>query len=259
MTQASVGFHCPECTRQGANKVVTARTGAFAGDQPIVTQVLIALNAFAFVATLVTGGGLWGSGESNITEQGVLIGAWPPNRAPVQGVAAGEWWRVFTGGFLHQGILHLAMNMFVLWIIGAQIERAIGKSRYLALYVTCLVAGAFAVLLVDPLQPTLGASGAIFGLLGAAVALQRSRGINPWQSGIAGLIVLNLVITFTIPGISVAGHVGGLVGGLVAGYVMFEFEKRSVSTAVAVGTCLALGGALFVGCLWAAGRLVPVV
>ena len=105
------------------------------------------------------------------------------------------------------------MNMLVLWLVGTQLERVLGHWRYLSLYVAALLAGSFAVMLYDPGILTVGASGAIFGLFGATFAYQRDRGINIMQSGLGGLILINLLITFAIPGISKAGHIGGLIGG----------------------------------------------
>jgi membrane associated rhomboid family serine protease len=128
----------------------------------------------------------------------------------------------------------------------------LGRARFLALYITSLVAGSFGVLLVDPTAATVGASGAIYGLLGAALAAQRVRRINIWRSGLGGLLVLNLLFTFAIPGISIGGHIGGLIGGLVAGYLVFQLDERTDSAVPAVLVCAALTAAMWVGCLWAA-------
>ncbi len=124
-------------------------------------------------------------------------------------MASGEWYRLFTGAFLHAGIIHIGMNMLVLWLVGNQLERVLGHWRYLSLYMAALLAGSFAVMLYDPGILTVGASGAIFGLFGAMLAYQRDRGINLMQSGLGGLILINLLITFALPGISKAGHLGG--------------------------------------------------
>ncbi|MGZ4730152.1 MAG: rhomboid family intramembrane serine protease, partial [Acidimicrobiales bacterium] len=194
MVQASVGFHCPECTKQAAKRspVITTRS---LDVQPLVTQVLIGLNLLAFVATVASGGSLSGGGGT-LTDNLALVGAGQFERnSPVIGVASGEWYRLVTGGFMHAGILHIGMNMLVLWLVGAQLERVIGHARYLSLYIASLLAGSFAVMLVSPGALTVGASGAIFGLFGAMFAFQRDRGINPMQTGLGGLIILNLVIT----------------------------------------------------------------
>ncbi len=251
MVQASVGFHCPECARAGAQQVYTT---ANLNRRPIVTQVLIALNALVFVAELLVtrGESLWGSVSSEISDRGLLVGFGTFDGITPVGVAAGETYRIITGGFLHAGLLHIGMNMLVLWVLGSQLEPVLGRSRFLALYITSLVAGAFGVLLVSPTSATVGASGAIFGLLGAAFAAQKARGIDPWRSGIGGLLIVNLIITFAIPGISIGGHIGGLVGGLVAGFVIFQFDQRVRSPLPAVLACAAMTAVLWVGCLWAA-------
>lgn len=258
MIPASVGFHCPECARAGTPQVQTSRT-LFTRRRPLVTMVLIALNALAFLVVVATAevagqGLMWGLPRGPVGDWGFLVGFGLFADLTPAGVAAGEPWRIITGGFLHAGLFHLGMNMLLLWLLGSQLEPALGRMRFLALYVTGLIAGSFGVLLVDPTSPTVGASGAIFGLMGAMVMAQRARGIDPWQSGIGGLIVLNLLITFTVPGISVGGHIGGLVGGLLAGGVIFELEKRVRSPYPALAACAALSAALWAGCVWAADR-----
>ena len=128
-------------------------------------------------------------------------------------VASGEWWRLVSGAFLHAGIFHLGMNMLLLWFLSQELEPALGRLRFAVLYVVSLLGGALGVMVLDPLAPTVGASGAVFGLMGALIVLQLRAKQNPWQSGIGGLVALNLVLTFLIPGISIGGHIGGLVAG----------------------------------------------
>ena len=251
MVQASVGFHCPECTEQAAktSPVVTLRS---LDVQPIVTQVLIGLNILAFLAVVARGGTLT-SGGGPLTDDLALVGAGRfVAGGPVVGVASGEWYRLVTGGFMHAGIIHIGMNMLVLWLVGSQLERVLGHARYLALYFACLLAGSFAVMLASPGDLTVGASGAIFGLFGAMFAFQRDRGINPMQSGLGGLIILNLVITFAIPGIAIAGHIGGLLGGFVTGWLLFQVERRYRQTWAGVLLCLGLAGLFAAGGIWAA-------
>jgi membrane associated rhomboid family serine protease len=258
MVQASVGFQCPECVKQGAKNspVITARS--LAARQPYVTYALMALNVAAFLAILHGGGSLMDGGGTFAQDYGLTAsGSFPAASGqfgPLVGVANGQWYRLFTNGFVHFGLVHLALNMFVLWIIGSQLERVVGAVRYLALYVTCLAAGSFAVMLASPNNLTAGASGAIFGLMGAAASYQRSRGISLVQSGLGALIVLNLVFSFTISGISVAGHIGGLVGGLVVGWLVFQLEGRVRSEWVAAALCGAITLALVFGGIWAANQ-----
>lgn len=252
MVQASVGFQCPECAPQRQTPVYTA-SALRQLDRPVVTITLIAINVAAFFAQVAGGGDSTGV-RGTIADKGLLVGYAINRRFEEVGVAAGEWWRLLTGGFLHAGIFHLAMNMLALWILGSQLEPVLGRTRFLMLYVTSLLGGAFAVMLISPTDPTVGASGAIFGLFGVAFVFQKSRGIDPWRSGVAGLIVVNLLFTFTIPGISIGGHIGGLIGGALAAFLVFEVEKRSRSLAPAVAICTLLSISFVAGAIWAASN-----
>jgi membrane associated rhomboid family serine protease len=262
MVQASVGFHCPECTRQAAKKspVITTRS---LDVSPIVTQVLIGINVAAFLFILSRGGTISGGGGSGTTDFGLLGAGQLTRVSPIIGVASGEWYRLITGAFLHASIIHIGMNMLVLWLVGNQLERVLGHWRFLSLYVAAMLAGSFAVMLYNPDILTVGASGAIFGLFGAAVAYQRDRGINIMQSGLGGLILINLLITFLIPSISKAGHIGGLIGGAVVGYAMFEIDKRVRSQWAGVALAAAFSVAFLLGGIWAANsfldNLTPVI
>jgi membrane associated rhomboid family serine protease len=258
MVQAPVGFHCPECTAQARGQVITARE--LLNRTPVVTYALIGINALFFIVALATasdlssGRALWELPTGGVADWGLLLGHSPIVNDTVNGVANGEWWRIITGGFLHAGILHIGMNMLVLWLIGAQLERAIGPIRFACLYLTSLIAGSLGVLLIDPTAPTVGASGAVFGLMGAAVIYQRSRGIDVWRSGLGTLIVLNLGITFLVPGISKGGHLGGLVGGALAGVLLFYLERVTKSVVPAVLASVALSALFFAGSVWAADQ-----
>lgn len=256
MVQASVGFHCPECTRQAQGQVVRARQ--VLDRPPVATYALIAVNALFFVAALATAvdlgsrASMWELPAGGLADWGLLLGLGVYSDGTLHGVATGEWWRIFTGGFLHAGILHIGMNMLVLWLLGSQLERAVGSLKFVSLYLTSLVAGSLGVLLIDPTAPTVGASGAVFGIMGAAFVFQRSRGIDPWSSGLGGLIILNLVVTFFVPGISRGGHIGGLIGGALAGILVFQLERVTRSAVPAVLTCLALSAVFFTAAVWAA-------
>jgi membrane associated rhomboid family serine protease len=241
MTAASVGFHCPECLRQGAKTAPVYSTRTMPTARPYVTFTLIALNALAFVAQMATAerpDQALMNPIGGVTDQGILWG-------PYVGVNH-DYWRLITGGFLHGGLIHIGMNMFVLYMIGPQIEKLLGPARYFVLYLGALLAGALGVMIVSPQDPTYGASGAIYGLLGAAAAYQLSHHIDIMKSGLGRLIGINLVITFVGASfISVGGHVGGLIGGAALGYAMFQIEERSEGSK---GEWLgvALGGALAV-------------
>jgi membrane associated rhomboid family serine protease len=250
MLSASVGFHCPECARGGRQRVYTARTlGTL--NRPVVTQVLVAINVAVFIAGSQGGGALSSTAGRYDIDFGLI--AHGITRSGAIGVANGEWYRLITGGFLHAGFFHLAMNMLALWLLGSQIERAIGGLRFAAVYFTALLAGSFGVMLVSPNQLTVGASGAIFGLLGLAVANQHARGVNLRQSGLGGILVVNLLITFT-PGlnISIGGHLGGLAGGFLCGLVIYRLGPKLQSEALVTALCGAIGLACFAGALVAA-------
>jgi membrane associated rhomboid family serine protease len=243
MTQASVGFHCPECARQGKQKVYTARTLMRGGGQPFVTQALIAINVAVYFIGLSQSTNDALGGRTGFTSDGGLAAVF---------VADGDWWRVITSGFLHAGLIHLAFNMFALWILGSQMEAAIGRLRFAIVYFVSMLSGALAVLLVSPNSLTVGASGAIFGLFGLALAAQRSRGINIWQSGLGGVLLINLAFTFGVPGISIGGHLGGLAGGYLCGVLLYEVGPRLKVEAVPIVLCVVLGASCFTGALIAA-------
>lgn len=214
MTPTPVGMRCPECSRQ-RTKVVTTRTMHAA---PTVTQILIAINVIVFIAEVATGVGLLGGTISgSIIEHGAL------SRFTVAG---GDYWRLVTSGFLHANLIHIGFNMYVLYMLGQMLEPAIGRWRFLLIYFVSLLAGSFGALLLTKNGLTLGASGAVFGLAGAAVMVMRSRGLNVMQSGLPVFIGINLLFTVTISGISIGGHLGGLVGGALAGIVLFDIGER---------------------------------
>jgi membrane associated rhomboid family serine protease len=163
---------------------------------------------------------------------------------------------VITSGFLHGGFIHLGLNMFVLYILGTLLEPAIGSRRLVAIYFVSLVAGSFgALLLSEPYQYTVGASGAIYGLFGATLLVARHRGLDQVVSQLGFWLVLNLVLTFSISGISIGGHLGGLAGGVLAGLVVVGVERRRAKPPVGLelGALAVLGLAVFVACVAIAG------
>ena len=165
----------------------------------------------------------------------------------------GQYWRLITAGFLHSGLLHIGFNMYILYWLGTMIEPSLGHARFLALYLTSLVAGSFGALLVSPDARTVGASGAVFGLMGAAFVMQRARGIDPMQSGIGPVILFNLGLSFVIPNISIGGHIGGLVGGAAAGFAMEWLSGRRPGLAAPIAACVAIGAAAAVAAVAVAG------
>jgi membrane associated rhomboid family serine protease len=243
MRQASVGFHCPECTRSGAQKIVRPAQLL----RPVVTQILVAVNLAIYVAGI--GAGLQ-TRDQVIYDGGLIGSAFNPITQELIGVANGEWYRILTSGFLHANLMHVGFNMFILYRLGQLLEPALGRSRFLLVYSVSLVGGAFGVLLIDPDHLTVGASGAVFGVMGAAVAVFRARGVNIMDSGLGMTIMLNLGLTFLVPGISIGGHVGGLVAGYVAGEMLMSIGPQYLKDPrLAFGSVAALGAALFAGCL----------
>lgn len=231
MHQASVGFHCPDCAAKGAQTHYRGRAAFGARFQPVVSLVLIAANVVVFLATVAAG------------QTSVLFdfGAAGPFIAENH-----EWYRIVTSGFLHWGMVHLLFNMYALWNIGPVVERAIGRVAYAIVYASALVGGSAGALLVKPNAITAGASGAIFGLLGALVVLYRRAGVDIMRSGLGLTLGLNLLITFTIPQISIGGHVGGFVGGIASAWLIVEgpevFRSRSLGLALAAATIPVLFG-----------------
>src|SRR5271155_2645684 len=185
---------------------------------PRVTYALIVINVLAFIAEgNVT---LSGQPTSSLYLKGALLGSSEYPGFAGQGVAHGQWWRIVTSGFLHENLIHIGFNMYVLYVLGQMLEPALGRLRFGTIYAVSLLCGSFGALLVSPHTPTVGASGAVFGLMGAAAVEMRARQIPVMQSGVGGLILLNLVISFALPGISWGGHIGGLIGGAGAMLVL---------------------------------------
>jgi membrane associated rhomboid family serine protease len=214
MTTTPVGMRCPECARQ-TTKVKTMRQMTRA---PRVTYGLLILNVIAFLTEKgqlsVFGSGL----EGTVVEEGILY------RSAIS--EGHQYWRLVSAGFLHENLLHLGFNMYLLYLLGMMLEPAIGSARFAAIYFTALLAGSFGALLATA-APSLGASGAIFGLMGAAAVELRARRLSVMQSGIGGLILINLVLSFSLANISVGAHVGGLIGGAAAAYsIRFADERR---------------------------------
>lgn len=248
MIPAPVGVQCRECVRAARSRVIPA--GALLSwNRPYVSYGLIAVNVAAWMIGVALS--LLGGRSSGIVSGGLLLalgGLSGPR------VAAGEWWRIFTAGFLHSGLIHLGLNMAALFMFGAPLERTLGRLRFLTLYVTALAAGSLGALVVSPGALTVGASGAIFGLLGAIVVGQRASGISLRSSGVISLLVINLVFTVAVPGISIGGHLGGLAGGLLAGTVLFNRRPRRPHDLADVAACLLLAGLFFAASLWTAAH-----
>jgi membrane associated rhomboid family serine protease len=209
MTSTPVGMRCPECARQ-STRVRTMRTLT---GEPTLTYILIGINVLAGIGSLFGG---------DVGDRGTLTDAGELSRGTI---ASGDYWTLITSGFLHRGPFHLLANMLALWILGTMLEPALGRWRFALIYSVSLLCGSLGVLLVSGAESA-GASGAIFGLLGTAAVVARSRGLNLMESGLGLWIGLNLLITFTIPNISIGGHIGGLIGGTLAAFVLVELGER---------------------------------
>ncbi len=221
LVQASVGSHCVECAKAARPDVVTRARFWNARQPTLVTYVLMAINIGVFAWITL-------ADPDTITGRAQLTSDNPQRDLVLYGPSLenGEWHRLITSGFVHFGIIHLAFNMLLLFQLGQLLEPAIGRIRFLLLYVAALLAGSAGVLLLSPNSPTAGASGAVFGLMGAAFVAMLNRGLNPFSTGLGTTLLLNLFITFTIPGISIGGHLGGVVGGALAGWVVLSPRHR---------------------------------
>lgn len=217
MTPTPVGMRCPECVKERTRVVrgVGQSNSGFA--QAPVTFTLIAINVAIYLVEVATGaGGLWQIRESSVVLDFGLFGPY---------VADGELYRLVTAGFLHAGLTHIGFNMLLLFLLGRMLEPALGTARFLLLYFASLLAGSFGALLLSPDSLTIGASGAVFGLIAAAFVIARGRGMDALASQLGFLIVLNLVFTFGASRISVGGHLGGLIGGAICALVIVAAER----------------------------------
>jgi membrane associated rhomboid family serine protease len=231
MTPTSVGMRCPECSRE-RTKVRSARSVTTA---PVVTQALVAINVLAFLAETAAGAPLGGGGGGTIWTHGVLYG-------PLISQSH-EYWRLVTGGFLHDGLFHILVNMLSLYWVGMVLEPAIGHVNFAAVYFASLLAGSFGALLFQPGIPTVGASGAIFGIFGCLIVVAYHRGIPIWQSGLGFVLVINLLFSVTFAGISIGGHLGGLIAGVLCGEAIVQWSERRRVPVVALGVCAVVAAA----------------
>lgn len=246
MNQASVGVHCPECAKGNKQKVYNART--LPGAQGTVTKGLVGVNVAIWVLTIAA----LGATINSAGPVGADYGTWGPAID-----VDNEWWRIISGGFLHSGLFHIGFNMYLLWQLGQQLERILGEARFGLVYLVSLLGGTFGALLLDPEVPVVGASGAVFGLIGLTVFAYRSRGIGLFDTGLGFLILINAFYSLR-GGVSLGGHLGGFVVGALLGIMWFglnpgdgplfgrDLRKPWIVSAV-------LGVLLIVGSIWAAG------
>jgi membrane associated rhomboid family serine protease len=247
VTFAPVGLRCPDhaaadgsggSVQRRAQRAVHRSTRVGATDA-IVTKLLVAANVIVYLITVAQSpfSGKFNSPGGSLFNDWALYGP---------AVHHGDWWRLITSAFLHGGVLHIAFNMLALWWLGSPVEIALGRARYLGLYLVSGLAGAAGALIADPNSVTVGASGAIFGLLGAGLILEYQA-----TGSLAGnylmLIVINLAISFS-PGLNISygGHIGGLIGGIVTTLAFSHGARRRTEFAgigaTAIVTLLAVGG-----------------
>ena len=221
-----------------------------------VTIGVIAMCVAAFVAQVAGGMDLAdGSPQGDVTFDFGLIGFGVSNVGLI-GVGEGEYYRIVTGGLLHAGIIHLGLNMLALYFLGALLERAVGAWRFAGIFVVSLLGGSLGALILSPEDLTVGASGAVFGLMAAAFLEARDRGLNDVASQIGFYVVINLVLTFSIPNISIGGHIGGLLAGGALTLALAQLRRagtRTTESAVTIAAAIALA----VACVIAGNAAVP--
>ncbi len=213
-----------------------------------VTNVLIVINVIVFLWEIAAGLSL-GGGFTKVPwpwYHGVLYGPFLSN-------GHHEYWRLLTSGFLHASIIHIGFNMFSLWFVGRSLEPAIGRGYFAAVYFTALLAGSFGALAFTPGVPTLGASGAIFGVFGALIMVARARRIPLWQSGLVPILLFNFVYTLTVAGVSIGGHLGGVLSGFVTGWLVTEYGEKRNRPGVVYGGCVLIAVLAVVGSIAVAG------
>lgn len=224
MIEAPVGFQCPECVREGNRGLQPGRTltgGAIHKDPVLITKILVGSNVLFFALQVLS--------KDRVTADFAMNG--------VAVAILGEWWRLVTAAFLHVSVTHLLLNMLALWIVGGVIEPRLGRWRYLTVYLVSALVGSTLSYLVDPLsQPSVGASGAVFGLFGALFVLAVKLRLD--VRGVVALIAINAVIGF-VPGLNInwRAHLGGLLAGTILTAVMVYAPQRqrlwmSIGTAV---------------------------
>lgn len=251
MTPTPVGMRCPMCARE-RTKVRTAgqvRAASASISRYSMTQILIAINVAIFFAETATGTPLGGASDvhlGTLYSHGALFG-------PYLTHGQHEYYRLLTYGFLHDGLLHILFNMVFLFFVGPALESAVGRWNFLAIYVASLFAGAFGALLLTPEAATVGASGALFGLLGALIVVAHYRGISIWQSGLGATLLINVIFSLTITDVSIGGHAGGLVGGLICGWLYMELVERRRRTAPFLVGCALVAAAGVIAAVAVAG------
>ena len=222
------------------------------GSHPVTIGLIVAC-VVAFIAQVAGGMDLVdGSPAGTVTLDYGLLGFGVGNARPLEliGVGEGEYYRIITGGLLHSGLIHLAINMVALFFLGALLERAMGGWRFAGVFFVSLLGGSLGALILSPEDLTVGASGAVFGLMAAGFIEARDRGLNDVASQIGFYVVINLVFTFSVPNISVGGHIGGMLAGGALTLLLAQARRSGGAGARSVEMGIILGsGAALVSCL----------
>jgi membrane associated rhomboid family serine protease len=245
MTPTSVGMRCPECSRE-RTKVKTVRSRPAT---PTMTRALIAINVAVFLGETATGtplGGVNSTSLGTLYEKGALYG-------PLIHLAPHQYYRLVTSGFLHDGLLHIAFNMFFLFFLGPVLESAVGRLNFAVVYFVSLLAGSFGALLFSPRIPTVGASGALFGLLGALMVVSHYRGISIWQNGLGITLLINIVFSLSVSGVSIGAHLGGFLGGGICGWLILQLGERRRMPTAAIAGCAVVGVVSVIAAIAVAG------
>ncbi|WP_320069011.1 rhomboid family intramembrane serine protease [Micromonospora sp. RTGN7] len=253
MRDASVGHQCPECVNEGRRSVRPTRTafgGGTVGRHGYVTKALIGLNVLLMLLSIASDrggdaaaggsgfGGLMG-GSTPLTDWGSVLGQAMFPDGGVHGIAQGEWYRLVTAMFLHYGVVHLLLNMWALWVLGRSLEANLGPLRFAALYLVAGLGGNVAAYVFSAENAaTAGASTAIFGLFAALIVIERRMGRS--ISSVLPILVINLVFTLTVPGISIPGHLGGLVTGAMVALLLAYAPRSRRGLIQGAGTVLVL-------------------
>ena len=239
MTQSPVGVRCPECSGQRSR--VRAPAAVQASQAPL-TRLLIGANVGIFlISAIQSGQGSHLTGGNPLSSLDLHMALFGP------AVAAGDTYRLLSSAFLHFGIFHIAFNMYALYLLGTALETYVGTFRFGAIYLISALSGSLGALLLTPNTIEGGASGAIFGLMGALLVLQRQQGMRLLEGPIGGLLVINLIITFGVPHISIGGHLGGLAGGVATGLVLSGFGRGHIAYGRLTPVTIAGLGALVIG------------
>ena len=244
MVPAPVGFQCPSCVSDAVSTRVTPKTitGAQPITKPTFTYTLIGINVLVFGLQFLGG----------INEVAGNWGMWPVGIA-----VGGEWWRLFTAAFLHGSILHIAFNMYVLFVLGPTLERVLGHARYLILYLLAALGGGVASYIFSDMRTvSVGASGAIFGLMGALIVAGRRLKYDIKQ--VVLLLAVNVVIGFMAPGVDWRAHLGGLVTGAAVAAV-FVLPPRAHRVLWQTVGIIAVLGVLLVLTVWQTAQILDFV